>query len=66
MNKHEILVPWQNQNTIWWNETCAMVLEFFGLPGDRYVYTPHVDHMTFAFKDEHDLTLCKILLAGRF
>ncbi len=66
MTKHEILVPWENQDTIWWNETCAMVLEFFGSPGHRYAYTSHVDYMAFTFEDEQDLTLCKLLLAGRY
>lgn len=62
---HQITVPWENQNAVWWNETCAMVLEQFGLPGDRYIYSPNVNYMTFNFKTEEDLTLCQILLAGR-
>lgn len=64
---HELVVPWHSHHdNVWWNETCAMVLEFFGLPGDRFMYRPFVDHMIFEFKSEEDLLLCKILLSGRY
>lgn len=64
--KHEIKVDWHNHHgTIWWNETCAMVLETFGLPGNKYIYTPHYDYMTFEFKDERDAFMCKLLLSDR-
>ncbi len=62
---HSIRVDWNNQNGFWWNETCAMVLEGFGLPGNRFMYHPHEDYMTFNFKNEKDLNLCKILLSER-
>jgi hypothetical protein len=63
---NEVVVDWHTgQNNIWWNETCAMVIEVFGLPGDRYVYCPYMDHMTFNFKNEKDAALCKILLSER-
>lgn len=61
-----VKIDWENHTgTIWWNETCAMVLETFGLPGNKYVYKPHVDHMIFHFKSEKDALLCKILLSDR-
>ncbi len=60
-----ILVPWDNQNNIWWNETCAMVLEQFGLPGDKYTSHPTPEAMTFKFANEKDALLCKILLSDR-
>ena len=60
-----ILVPWDNQNGTWWNETCAMVLEHFGLPGDKYVSHPTTDAMSFIFYDDKDALLCKILLSDR-
>ena len=48
---HEIIIDWTPKNGIdWWNETCATVLEVFGLPGHRFVYTPSEDFMTFTFK----------------
>ena len=63
---YSVKLMWNNQNVPWWNESCALVLEVFGLPGDRFVYHPHVDHMTFDFKNEKDANLCKILLSDRF
>lgn len=62
---HEVIVDWDNQNGFWWNETCAMVLEVFGLPGHRFVYTPSEDYMTFTFKNKKDAVLCSILLSER-
>ena len=62
---HDITVRWNNQNGFWWNETCAMVLEHFGLPGDKYTSHPTENHMTFSFTNEHDALLCHILLSDR-
>ena len=62
-NDHEIVVVWHNQDNLWWNETCAMVLEVFGLPGNRFVYKPFEDFMTFTFKSKKDADLCRILLS---
>lgn len=60
-----ITVSWNNQSNHWWNETCAKVLEVFGLPGDRFYYRPYVDCMTFQFRTAEDAFLCKILLSDR-
>ena len=43
----------------------AMVVEVFGLPGQRFVYSPTEDFMTFCFKSKKDAELCKILLSER-
>lgn len=60
-----VTVQWHTQSNKWWNETCAKVLEVFGLPGDRFHYTPYTDYMTFQFKTKQDAFLCKILLSDR-
>jgi hypothetical protein len=61
-----ILVPWKKEQTgFWWNETCGMVLEHFGLPGDRYTSHPETDQMTFIFHNEQDAMMCRILLSDR-
>jgi hypothetical protein len=65
MTENTITVVWDNQNGFWWNETCAMVLEVFGLPGDRYESRPEHDYMSFTFKNTKDAELCKILLSER-
>ena len=64
-NDYEIIVAWHNQDNLWWNETCAMVLEVFGMPGNRFVYKPFEDFMTFTFKSKKDADLCRILLSER-
>ena len=61
-----VKVPWDDRQTgLWWNETCAMVIEVFGLPGGRYSSHPMHDVMLFNFKNEKDADLCKILLSER-
>lgn len=63
---HEVIIDWNlDRDTIWWNECCAKVLEVFGLPGDRFVYTPSIDFMTFTFKSKKDAMLCRILLSEK-
>jgi hypothetical protein len=64
-NDHEIVVAWHNQDNLWWNETCAMVLEVFGLPGHRYESKPGTECMSFTFKNQKDADLCRILLSER-
>lgn len=63
--KYPVTINWNNQHTEWWNETCAMVLEVFGLPGNRFYYTPRTNDMVFSFKTENDQRLCQILLSDR-
>lgn len=61
---HEVILDWApDRQSIWWNERCAMVLEVFGLPGNRYVYTPTIDYMTFTFKSKKDAQLCRIMFS---
>jgi hypothetical protein len=62
-NSHNVRVLWQHENMPW-NEICAMVMEVFGLPGNRYTYTPNTHYMIFKFRSEKDKTLCEILLSG--
>jgi type 1 glutamine amidotransferase len=62
---NDVLVSWQGQNGHWWNESCAMVLEVFGLPGGRFVSHPTTDHIKFTFNSKKDADLCRILLSER-
>lgn len=59
----EISVPWKNQSNTWWNETCADIIEHFGLPGDRYTTEISADEMKFFFKDEREALLCMLLVS---
>jgi hypothetical protein len=65
VNEFNVRVDWDNQNGFWWNETCALVLEVFGLPGNRYESHPDTDYMLFTFKSKKDADLCRILLSER-
>jgi hypothetical protein len=61
-----VTVLWNEKRTgSWWNETCAMVLEVFGLPGKRYSTHPDTDYMSFEFKNTKDADLCRVLLSER-
>lgn len=59
----EINVLWQNQSNIWWNETCAQIIDHFGLPGDRYTTEVSEESMKFFFINEHDAFMCRILIS---
>lgn len=63
--ENTVTVAWDNQNGFWWNETCALVLEVFGLPGGRYTSKPEHDAMFFVFNSKKDADLCRILLSER-
>lgn len=60
---HKILVPWKDQSNVWWNETCANIIEVFGLPGNRYTTEVSVESMIFYFKNEKDAFMCNILIS---
>ncbi len=63
---YPVKIQWHNDDGVYyWNQTCAMVLEVFGLPGNRFMYRPGHDHMVFEFKSEKDQKLCEILLSER-
>jgi len=44
-----------------WNETCAWVIEKFGLPGDKYETHVTEDYMDFYFTDERDAILFQLV-----
>ena len=62
---YEVVVRWENQSGHWWNETCADIMEIFGLPGDRYESVPTADFMSFRFKNKRDADLCRILVSEK-
>jgi hypothetical protein len=59
----EIRVPWESQSNVWWNETCANIIEHFGLPGGKYTTEVSADDMRFFFTDERDALMCRILIS---
>jgi hypothetical protein len=65
-DQNKVRIDWHGQDGLWWNETCIMVIEVFGLPGSRFMFHPHQDYMEFSFTSKKDADLCKILLSERF
>jgi hypothetical protein len=62
---HIVSVLWRGQREYWWNDTCADIVEVFGLPGDRYTSHPSMDKMDFYFKSQRDADLCRILISEK-
>lgn len=60
-----ITIPWKNQSATWWNESCAQVIDHFGLPGGKYNTEVGADAMHFDFKDDRDALLCKIMISDQ-
>lgn len=60
-----VRVPWENQNNFWWNNTCADIVEHFGLPGGKYKTEVNTECMTFVFYDDRDALMCKLLLSEK-
>lgn len=59
----KISVPWENQSNIWWSETCANIIDHFGLPGNKYTTEVSAEEMLFFFKDEKDALMCMLLIS---
>jgi hypothetical protein len=60
-----VTVPWESQSKAWWNETCADIVEHFGLPGGRYVTEVSTEHMKFIFHDDRDALMCRLLISDK-
>ena len=60
-----INLTWNSQTANWWNESCALIIEHFGLPGHRYTTEVSLDYMKFFFKSAEDKLMCAILLSDR-
>lgn len=60
-----VRIPWNGQENHWWSETCADILEVFGLPGDRFTSHPTPNYMDFYFKSKKDAELCRILISEK-
>jgi hypothetical protein len=44
----------------YWDNLSIYSIEHFGLPGDRYVTDITADHMTWAFRSEHDALIFRL------
>jgi hypothetical protein len=60
-----VTVPWESQSNYWWNETCATIVEHFGLPGNKYVTNVNIECMDFIFYNDKDALMCRLLVSDR-
>ena len=60
-----VTVPWQNQSNVWWNQTCADIMEVFGLPGGRYRTEVSTEAMIFYFENAKDAFMCRIMISDQ-
>lgn len=65
MNNKIVKINWNDEKPPVWNECCAMVLEVFGLPGNRFTCYPRKEYMEIEFVKETDAMLCKVLLSEK-
>jgi len=56
---HGAQIQWGRQFSIdnQWNDVATWGIEFFGLPGDRYITDVNVNDMTWWFRDPRDQIL---------
>lgn len=62
-----VQVPWEDpyNKDFMWNELLAWTMETYGLPGDRWTYTPTADFMDFHFPDDNDALMFQLKTTGR-
>lgn len=47
-----------------WNELLAWTVETFGLPGDKILFHPNQDYMTFDFANQQDALMFQLKSGG--
>jgi hypothetical protein len=52
-DKYVVRIHWKSYNQNW-NEICAIAVDYFGLPGDKFTTSVCKDYMDFRFTDEID------------
>jgi hypothetical protein len=53
-------IAWRTDGYMSWNEICALVVEDFGLPGNRYITDVGLYDIGFIFKNPQDLLFFKL------
>ena len=60
-----VTVPWESKSNVLWNETCADIIEHFGLPGGKYSTEVSTEYMKFIFYDDRDALMCQLLVSDK-
>jgi hypothetical protein len=64
MNNYPIKIEWEIGDGYGqpWNELCAVIIEKFGLPGNKYTTEVTNHWMIFHFKEQEDQLMAKLTL----
>lgn len=60
-----VKIPWTGQKDFWWNQTCADIMEVFGLPGGRYITEANTECLAYYFQNEKDYLMCQVLVSDK-
>jgi hypothetical protein len=60
-----VTISWESQSNTWWNETCADIIQHFGLPGGKYVTVVGAECINFIFYNNKDVPMCKMLVSDK-
>jgi hypothetical protein len=57
-----VRIYWKREydNNTMWNEVCAWAIEYFGLPGERFITHANVHYMEFVFEDSKDALMMSL------
>lgn len=57
-----VRIPWKREfdNKQMWNDVCAWAIEYFGLPGERFMTVANVNYMEFIFEDRKDALMMSL------
>jgi hypothetical protein len=65
---YSVKITWglkDDDYNITWSETCARILEQFGLPGDRYTTEISPEYMIFNFTTQEDAMMATLMVGNQ-
>jgi hypothetical protein len=65
---YSVKITWglkSDEYNLTWSETCARIMEQFGLPGDRYTTEINSDYMIFNFKTQEDAVMATLMVGNQ-
>ena len=61
----DIKVAWKDGDSVSdWTDKCTLVLESFGLPGNKYMTKVTEDYMIFSFIEAEDALMARLIIGG--
>ncbi len=65
---YSVKITWglkSDEYNLTWSETCARILEQFGLPGDRYTTEINSEYMIFNFTTQEDAMMATLMVGNQ-